>query len=87
MWDRDAVKKIDELIKEDPENTLCEKTHKLRWNGYWATIKCMRKPYEGIECDWWKHNLLWDTKYKYKTSLVADIGSKSRTMDRKSEQA
>ena len=84
MWNSDAVKKIDQLITEDPENTLCEKTY---WFPFGYTIKCMRKPYEGIKCDSAKHNLFWDTKYKYKQSLVADIAANPRSLERKAAQA
>ena len=75
MWNSDADHKIAELIKQDPKNTLCEKTW---WVGIGTAVKCTRKKFEGIDCDNFKHEMFWDVDYKYVDKLANELSMKSR---------
>ena len=78
-----ADKKIAELIKEDPVNTLCEKTWWLRapWQDPYA-VKCTRGTFEGIDCDNFKHEMIFDVNYKYGEQMAKELQMKSRMDDR-----
>ena len=78
-----ADRKIADLIKEDPANTLCEKTWWLRapWQDPYA-VKCTRRTFEGIDCDNFKHEIFFDVNYKAIDQLASQLKLKSRMDDR-----
>ena len=71
------------MIKEDPANTLCEKTWWLRapWQDPYA-VKCTRRTFEGIDCDNFKHEIFFDANYKAIDQLASQLKLKSRMDDR-----
>ena len=79
----DGDKKIAALIKEDPINTLCEKTWWVRapWDPPYA-VKCTRGTFEGIDCDNFKHEIFFDVNYIAVKQLASELKLKSRMDDR-----
>ena len=80
MWNSDANNKIADLIEKDPSNTICEKT---RWWNRWAweppyRVKCTTKPFEGLDCDNFKHEIFFDVNYQYGDQLARELSIKSR---------
>merc|ERR1712004_192290 len=62
----------------DPADTLCEKTWWLRapWQDPYA-VKCTRGTFEGIDCDNFKHEMIFDVNYKYGEQMAKELQMKS----------
>ena len=70
LWKKDANRKAEEAIAEDPENTICERSW---WIFQGWTIKCTRAPYRGLDCGSGVHGVMWSkNKYKWRSEFIAE---------------
>ena len=66
-----AIRKAEEAIAEDPENTIC---HRAWWLFSGWTVSCSRAPYKGLDCGSGTHIVEWSRdKYKWRTELQNEL--------------